>query len=96
MVRRLSDLYNQLQDDSVDMEEEFADYRKLVKSGKKGDIFNLVSVVITIRHVLKRFQYAKRMFRLFRAIMKFCSANRLFTYKDLVFIEHRYLSLNLL
>ena len=31
----------------------------------------------------KSFQYAKRMFPLFRAIVKFCSANRLFTYMDL-------------
>ena len=41
---RLCDLCNQLQDDNIEAEE-FADYRKYVKAGKKGDIFNLVSIV---------------------------------------------------
>ncbi len=41
---RLSDLYNLLQNEAAE-QGEFADYRKLVKPGKKGDIFNLVSLV---------------------------------------------------
>ena len=32
----------------------------------------------------KCFQYVKRMFPLFRAIVKFCSTNRLFTYNQLI------------